>query len=318
MTNCPVCDSRRIRTITKLRGSRTGNYTPLHICLECYTLYQRPGYHEDDKTLRGDLNWHVSQKDIQAKSSEKIIRRLLSINPQARTLLDIGCGIGRTLLVAQRLGLCCRGVEPNPYAVDYARSNYGLNVTHAYFKADLFSEGFEPMSRASVLTHGIVWLAVWGLCLPPIVVTAAAPDDLAPGTKDVALEQGGMLVGQVVDSEGSGVANSPVTLQFDNQPIATSMTDGNGVFAFQQVRGGVHQVAAREMRGTYRLWEPGTAPPSAQPSARLITGTAPLRGTWARTRMFLSNPWVIGALVATAIAVPVAISLSDDKSPGSP
>lgn len=39
-------------------------------------------------------------------------------------------------------------------------------------------------------------------------------------------------------------------------------------------------------------------------------GYHPQGGKWS----FLTNPWVLGAIVATAIAVPLAIDDSDDES----
>jgi len=116
---CPICGSSKTKRITDLKGSRTGTEHPLFGCLACCCLFQRPGYHEDDATLRGDLAWHVSSKDLfPEEERRKILSKLLKIRPSAKTLLDVGCGIGSTILVAKELGLTCEGIEPN-YSLPY-------------------------------------------------------------------------------------------------------------------------------------------------------------------------------------------------------
>jgi hypothetical protein len=176
-------------------------------------------------------------------------------------------------------------------------------------------------------------LAVVGIGLPAAAF-AAAPAT-APTVTDVALVQGGLLQGQVVNPvNGSGMANVPVTLRTQDQIVASTTTGADGRFAIQGVRGGVHQVVAGEGQGIYRFWAPGTAPPAAQVKAVVYTQTAvaetspnvPVTYTGCDTctgsgqgggaaagggfKRFITNPWVIGGVVATAIAVPVALNNS--------
>jgi 2-polyprenyl-3-methyl-5-hydroxy-6-metoxy-1,4-benzoquinol methylase len=154
MSECPVCKATQVRKIRTLKGSRTGRGNPLYICLDCFSLYQRPGYHlGDDETLRADLSWHLDELAIHRKHSESIVRQLLDLNPNARTLLDIGCGIGASRAVAERVGLDYQGVEPNPYCVNYAKTVLSLDLMQAYFKADLFSDRFDLVIADMVLEH---------------------------------------------------------------------------------------------------------------------------------------------------------------------
>ena len=82
----------------------------------------------------------------------------------------------------------------------------------------------------------------------------------------------------------------------------------------QGLRAGVYRLAVNNNQGVYRFWAANTAPPSAQRNVIVYTadetngptddGTANSgRGTM---KMFLSHPIVLAAIVATAIAVPVA------------
>jgi len=177
------------------------------------------------------------------------------------------------------------------------------------------------MVRFPRMKTGLALLAVLGSYLPWPAAAADAVPGAPPPATDVALGQGGLLVGRVVDGQGTPAANVPVSLQtFQNQPLAAVVSDPQGHFAIQGVRGGVYQLVTSQGPGVYRLWAPGTAPPGARPGVTVVMGGDTVRGAPPQggLKAFLTNPWVIGAAVATAIAVPVAVAESRDKSPASP
>jgi hypothetical protein len=178
------------------------------------------------------------------------------------------------------------------------------------------------MKRLGIIKGSVVLLAVLGLCLPQPLL-AAVPAVQMPVAIDVALEDGGILIGQVVDPQGIAQIDVPVALSQGDQEIATAKTDAQGFFAFRGLRGGVYQLAAADGAGMYRLWAPRTAPPTAQRGALIVSGQDMARGQYnwynwgGRLKAWLSNPWVIAGIVATAVAVPVAIH-NADTGPSSP
>ena len=162
-----------------------------------------------------------------------------------------------------------------------------------------------------------------GFCLPSSALAAAPPLGPTPAVVDVALQDGGLLLGQVVDAQGTAIAATPVALWHENQEIGASRTDANGTFAFRDVRGGVHQVAAAEGLQTYRFWAPGTSPPTARPSVQVVAYDAPIPEPMPQTVLpFFRRPWVAGGiaggLMATAISVPIALSNTNEHTPTSP
>jgi hypothetical protein len=170
-----------------------------------------------------------------------------------------------------------------------------------------------------------VVLAAAGMCMPQALM-AAETAARQPITADVALTEGGVLLGQVVDTEGAARAEVPVAILAGGRELALAKTDGSGYFAFRGLRGGVYQLVAAEGHGLYRVWSPGTAPPSAQQGALVVAGQDMVRGNWGPvgesvgwTKFWLSNPWVIGAIVTTAVVIPVALhNAEDDDEPMSP
>jgi hypothetical protein len=186
------------------------------------------------------------------------------------------------------------------------------------------------MSLTRWIKSVAVALALAGVCLPESLL-AAGPGSPSSKVTDVALRDGGVLTGQVVDAQGAAKGNTPVMLMAGEQELAASRTDQAGDFSFRGLRGGVYQIAAGSSHGVYRLWAPDTAPPSAQQGVLIVSDENTVRGQTqysnnglvpgtsygGRLRFWLSNPWVIGGIVATAVAVPIALHESNDH-PHSP
>jgi hypothetical protein len=190
------------------------------------------------------------------------------------------------------------------------------------------------MKRMQMLWHGAAWLAVSAMCLPNGLVLGnetgaqgapAATLQPTAGVHDVALQPGGLLIGQVLDATLQPMHGATVALYANGKTTATMTTDANGVFAVTGLRGGMHQVGVGNSVENCRLWAAGTAPPHAVSQLRFVPGQSDLvRGQWGPPPSYnavmgwVTNPWVIGGVVATAIAVPVILhNIDDDEDEGS-
>lgn len=162
-------------------------------------------------------------------------------------------------------------------------------------------------------------VACVGMLAQPALATSPAVARSA--VADVALAEGGLFSGKVVNAQGAPIAKSDVSLRQAGEEIAVAKTNEEGVFAVQGLRGGLYQVVSEGGAVSYRLWAPGTAPPAANQSALIVTGDAVLAGqhgghgygimSWVR-----EHPLLVAAGVATAIAVPLAVA-DDDDDPAS-
>ena len=171
--------------------------------------------------------------------------------------------------------------------------------------------------KTTRLVRGVaLTLAALGVCMPQVTLAVEA----APPIRDVALADGGVLRGQVVNTQGVGAAGLPVYIRTQDRDVATATTAADGTFAVQGLRGGVYQVSTLNGHGVYRFWSPGTAPPAALSGAVVYTQGAAVDGSVVHYTQeyngggdgpvirFLTNPIVIAGLVATAVAVPVALN----------
>jgi hypothetical protein len=179
------------------------------------------------------------------------------------------------------------------------------------------------MKTGRIIRGVVVSLAALGVCLPQVAFAMElAP---APAVVDVALGEGGVLHGQVVNLQGAGIAGTPVTVKAQDHTVAATTTTANGTFGVKGLRGGVYQVATVQGQGVYRLWTAGTAPPAAQNTAVVYSQNVPSSTVDGNVvvyaqgggglKMLLANPIVIAGIIATAIAVPVALANSHHSSP---
>ena len=175
------------------------------------------------------------------------------------------------------------------------------------------------MRIVAVLRICAVWGAILGVLVPQL---AFAADSSVPQARpqeamvDVALFDGGVLVGQVMDCQGAVLPGCDIALAQNGQVLAQGKADEAGRFAFSGLNGGVYQLATAQGSTIFRVWTKEAAPPAAQQAALVVNGDgvqrAQLNGAIVN---LLSNPWVLAGLVTTAIVVPLV--LDDDKSPTS-
>ncbi|QDS99819.1 carboxypeptidase-like regulatory domain-containing protein [Adhaeretor mobilis] len=160
----------------------------------------------------------------------------------------------------------------------------------------------------------------------------AAPVAKQAAPSDIALRDGGVLVGQLTTPQGTALEAAPVSIQQNGRELIRVATNDKGEFTVAGLKGGVYQVAAPGHQGIYRMWAPRTAPPAASTGLMAVAGDqailgqyasdcAPACGTCASTGPFASvtgwisqHPIMTAGIVAAAIAIPLAIDDDDDAS----
>ncbi|MAT71710.1 MAG: hypothetical protein CMJ58_19560 [Planctomycetaceae bacterium] len=160
----------------------------------------------------------------------------------------------------------------------------------------------------------------------PALAAPGAPSVQRPA--DVALGDGGTLVGQLVDAQGAPLAGAPVSIQSGGREIVRATTDAQGQFSITGLKGGMLEIAAPGHYQSYRCWAPRTAPPAANSGVLMVANGDLLRGQYGAcptpgcspgpfgTAMgwVAQHPLITAGVVAAAIAIPLAI---DDDDPAS-
>ena len=112
-------------------------------------------------------------------------------------------------------------------------------------------------------------LMIAGLCAGFLLQGATVKADAirggtTPKPVDVTLNSDGLLVGQVVNSEGTTVPTAQVAIYHRGSLIAKTFADDSGRFAVRKLRGGIHQVSMGQDKTVVRLWSASAAPPAAR------------------------------------------------------
>ena len=165
------------------------------------------------------------------------------------------------------------------------------------------------LQSAAATAACLCMLAAPALAAPP------APQRLAP--TDVALRDGGVLVGQLVDGQGAPLPAAMISIQSQGRPVAEAKTNDQGEFAVNGLKGGVYEIAAPGHQGAYRVWAPRTAPPAASNGVLLVSDADVVRGANPFSAVggwMVKHPLMTAGIVAAAIAIPIAL---DDDDPSS-
>ena len=193
-----------------------------------------------------------------------------------------------------------------------------------------------------------VALSCVGMLMAPVATAATAPVAVraaAEAPRDVALHQGGKLVGQMLNAQGTAIAGATVSVTTAGKEVARVQTDVAGKFQVAGLKGGVHQVATAGQQDVYRLWAPQTAPPAAQQGLMLVSSTDTVRGQSCGTAVgcgstcgsgaggralggggggrggignwIANHPIVTAGAIGAAIAIPLALD-DDDDAPATP
>jgi hypothetical protein len=134
---------------------------------------------------------------------------------------------------------------------------------------------------------------------------------------DVALGPGGKLRGTVFDVQAQRVSGQVVILFHGGRELATAVSDDRGQFGFEGLRGGVYGLAAGGASQVFRLWTPAAAPPHSIAEVAVVTGGQVQRGQRPFAELFVSDPIVLGVIIAAAIAIPIAVQNSRSDRPAS-
>jgi len=192
---------------------------------------------------------------------------------------------------------------------------------------------YMSMSVRKFQQRSCAWAAIAVLVFQPQCLLAAEPSVVpcsatAPLARaltvvDVALQADGVLHGQIVDKQGRPLVAAEVQIQSaaTDKPWR-SQTDAQGRFQFTGLSGANYSLQVGPQTQLLRVWAAGTAPPSATSGVLMVQDSdvilaqncgSPVCGSAVKKAKHpLANPWIIGGLVAAAIAIPVAIHNADD------
>ena len=162
LSNCPICLHSEFSFLCNIYGF---NYVNCQYCGSA--LVRNPPDDNDLRDLYVSQYYTESNKKLYANDSlvdyrieqiakPKVSHILGSIKSKPSSWLDIGCGTGEIISVANDSGLRAVGIETNPMQREYARKRFGLDINDEYITPEninQFGGNFDIISMFSVLEH---------------------------------------------------------------------------------------------------------------------------------------------------------------------
>lgn len=164
---CELCHNTHFKEY--FRGSdllhgKPGDFWVLE-CTDCglYSIYPRLNPDQLDEYY--PTNYISFPKAIEDEKSfyrrldrsyglEKRCREIIRRAGEKGRILDVGCATGIFLNGMEKRGWICDGVEPSPYAANYARERFHLKVFKGFLEdAEYPEESFDVITMWDVLEH---------------------------------------------------------------------------------------------------------------------------------------------------------------------
>lgn len=134
-----------------------GLHGPIVKCLSCQIIYV------DEKILQSQISTYYevakdplyfAEQEARQRTFDGYLNRLEKVFPKKGKLLDIGTNTGLFVRLAKNRGWDAFGLEPNHWAVEYAKKNYQINLINKPFEKNNFpKESFDVITMWDVIEH---------------------------------------------------------------------------------------------------------------------------------------------------------------------
>lgn len=161
---CGTDDADLVNQGPDLLLNRPGDFRLMR-CRHCGLIYQNPRLTLEELPSYYPEEYQPYRQDIDAQDSalqrfdaqfglNRRCRQLIRHHPQPAQLLDVGCATGLFLNTMRQYDWQVTGVELSPYASEYARRTFGLEViTGTLESAQLPNNAFDVVTLWDVLEH---------------------------------------------------------------------------------------------------------------------------------------------------------------------
>lgn len=155
--NCNICQAKERRIITRVRFSPLGGISNLVKCKSCGLNYISPRYAIKEEVDFYTQEYHELHTDnLWLKNRQPLFRLYLNkinkLYSRRGRLLDIGCGKGFFLKLAESNNWRVSGIDISSSAVKYGREKLGLNIEKCELKDARFPKDcFDVVTLFNVL-----------------------------------------------------------------------------------------------------------------------------------------------------------------------
>ena len=153
---CRVCNHEDLPQKQLLKGTRVEEEVALYACDACGGWFTNPTVYMSQRAFHDeDLTWYFRREQKVRHKVKGMINkaRALGFAKQGR-FLDIGCGLGFSMMQAIEMGFEAEGFEPLEKAAEHAKDVLNLDVKCDFFRGEDFAPNqFDVVLLDQVLEH---------------------------------------------------------------------------------------------------------------------------------------------------------------------
>lgn len=154
---CAICDRDQVKVLgIRASLSFSGKEARVVRCVNCGLMYAHPMPFPDEGQIQENFgdpsSYFTCSRDERLDLHQRILQGIERFSHGRGRFLDVGCGRGELVHVAQRSGWDAAGVDISEAFVRYAREKYGIDARAGKLEEMRFpAESFDAVSMVSVL-----------------------------------------------------------------------------------------------------------------------------------------------------------------------
>ncbi|MEO6693946.1 MAG: class I SAM-dependent methyltransferase [Ignavibacteria bacterium] len=148
-------DNGLVSSDVAITNDQYGKTLPLYECQNCSFTYADP-LPDNILSLYENLEdeIYVDSLEPRYKEMKHIFDMALSLHKDAKSVLDVGAGVGLLVKVAKEKGLEATGVEPSKWLVEQSRKLYGIELIEGIVPNEkLNGKKFDMIFAVDVIEH---------------------------------------------------------------------------------------------------------------------------------------------------------------------
>ena len=150
--SCPACMSRYVAHVQDVVGRRSGKRIPQFVCLDCRSFFNPSGYREDDRQKKDDFDFLHGLRDSIYANQSRLCLELVTRVPHARSICEVGYGLGWFLRSCKDYGRRGYGFETNANCHTFATCELGLDCALGPFDSG-HSSSYDLFASIMVFEH---------------------------------------------------------------------------------------------------------------------------------------------------------------------
>lgn len=148
-------DTHLVSSDVAITNDQYGKTLPLYECLNCSFTYAYP-LPDNILSLYENLEdeLYIESLNPRYKEMKHLLEKAIKFYPNAKSILDVGAGVGLLVKASKEKGLQAIGIEPSKWLVEQSKKIFGINLIEGIVpNSKLEGKKFDLIFAVDVIEH---------------------------------------------------------------------------------------------------------------------------------------------------------------------